>query len=218
MSRSRERASRVATLCLAASLCAAGVAAGGGDGTVREPGFFLGAGLHASLIGAEDPPPGDESGGLYFDEAGPGLSLGLGYDFTPGFALRLAIASARHGTNQPSIEAAVSTVVIEAHVRLAPREPACPYLIAGLGGAGIRVDAGGFNSEVTGGVAVLGVGLLVDLTGHLRLDLSGRLDLINWDTVKVSRELPDGSEIRLEAPVDDSGSAGKLEAGLVWKF
>ncbi|MBD3161258.1 MAG: outer membrane beta-barrel protein [Candidatus Latescibacteria bacterium] len=218
MKQTRRRAAGVAVLGVLLPLWCIGDAGAGAGRTEREAGFFLGLGIHASLIGAEDPPPGDEGAGLYFDEAGPGLSIGLGYAFTPGFALKLAVAGARHETNQPSIEAAVSTAVLEAQVRLAPREPACPYLIGGLGGAAIRVDTGGYDSEVSGGVAVLGAGMLLDLTANLHLDLSARLDLINWDTVKVIREAPGGAEVRLEAPVDDSGSAAKLEAGLVWRF
>ena len=183
-----------------------------------DRGFTLGLQYQTSMIGAEDPPADTGPNALYFDEVGHGISLVLGYRFTPSFELRLTGSTARHETTQDGVEAHYGNGVLEAHYQFVPEQQARPYLYGGLGGATIRVDTQGFESEIKGGLAVVGGGFAYSLSPHLVLDFSARLDLINWDETRVTFRGTDGSELTLEAPVDDSGSAAKLLLGLVWEF
>jgi opacity protein-like surface antigen len=192
--------------------------AGRETGWGERRGLTLGLAYQTSLIGAEDPRPGSDPRGLYFEEVGHGAALQLGYAFTPHFGLRFGLGTASHGTTQEAVEALFSRVLIEAHYRFLPRERARPYLVGGLGGASIRVDSEGYESEISGGVAVFGAGLLFNVTEHLVLDFSGRLDSVNWTETKVTVALPDGGTIELAQPVDESGSAGEFLFGVVWEF
>jgi outer membrane protein W len=173
---------------------------------------------HANLVGAEDPGPASAPDQLFIDETGQGLALLGGYAFTPHFSTRLVLGTAVHRTTQSAVEVYHSSAVVEAHYRFLPRERARPYVFGGLGGSDIRSDQEGFHVQISGGVAVLGVGMLYNLTEHLVADLTLRLDQINWTTVKVTQDLPDGSSIQLQDPIEESGSAGKLLLGLVWQF
>lgn len=183
-----------------------------------DRGFSLGIRYQTSMIGAEDPPPSGDPQGLYFEEVGHGATFVLGYTFTSSFALDLALSFARHGTTQEAVEALLSSIAFEAHYRFLPAERARPYLFGGLGGSAMRVDSEGYSNEMNGGVAVLGAGVFYCLTNHLILDFSGRLDLINWDEVKVTVAVPDGGTLELAQPVDESGSAGKFQFGFRWQF
>ncbi|MBI5710658.1 MAG: porin family protein [Candidatus Eisenbacteria bacterium] len=192
-----------------------------GNGSPRQAhqrGFSLGLQYQANFTGAEDPGPGSAPNQLFIEEAGNGLTFLGGYGFTPHFAMRLTAGTAAHRTTQAAVEVYQSSVVLEAHYRFLPGERARPYVFGGLGGTDIRADQEGFHVQTSGALAALGVGVLYDLTGHLAADLTARLDLINWNSVKVTQDLPDGSTVRLENPIQETGSAGKLMLGLVWQF
>jgi opacity protein-like surface antigen len=181
-------------------------------------GWSVGFQFLSDFIGAEDPQPGSSTDAVFVEEQGGGGVLHLGYAFTPTFALRFAVAGARHETTKEDVEIDHLSATVEAVFRFLHGERAQPYLFGGLGGATLEFNSDVFDSKTSGGVAVLGAGFQYHLTRHLSLDLAGRLDLINWDKVEVSAELPGGETIRLEDPVDESGSAGKILLGVAWNF
>ena len=184
----------------------------------QQRGFSLGIQYQANFIGAEDPGPGSAPNQLFIEEGGQGLTFLGGYAFTPRFGMRLTAGTAAHRTTQAAVEVYQSSVVLEAHYRFLPRERARPYVFGGLGGTDVRTDQQGFHVQTSGALAVLGVGVLYDLTGHLVADLTVRLDQINWNSVKVTQDLPNGASTQLESPIEETGSAGKLMLGLVWQF
>ncbi len=198
--------------------CAAVAAAGTETGWPPGRGFFFGGQYNTDLIGAEDPGPGSDPNQLFFDEVGHGLLLHVGYSVSPAVALRLAGSAARHGTTQEGVEADNGSLVLEAHYRFLPGERARPYLFGGFGGTTIRVSTGDFDTETRGGVVDLGAGIFYGLTRHLYLDLAGRLDLVNWNEIRVTKELADGTTLELKDPVDDSGSEGRFLLGILWQF
>jgi len=169
-------------------------------------------------MSAEDAGARNTPEDVFVQENGGGGLLTVGYAFTPGFALRLVAGGAAHETTRNGSEVNHVTATVEAVFRFLPGERARPYVFGGLGGADLKFTAGNLDSKVSGGAAVLGAGVVYRLTGHLGLDLGGRLDLINWDRVEVVADLPGGGTTRLENPVDDSGSAGKILLGAVWSF
>jgi opacity protein-like surface antigen len=190
------------------------------DGALRDDGrgTILGLQLQTSVIGVEERSPDAPPNQLFVDEVGGGINLILGYGFTESFALYVSVSSAGHDTSQESVRAFYSTGTLEAAYRFLPGERVRPYLLGGLGGANVRIETDDYDSEISGGVAVLQGGVLIGLSRHLLLDAGIRLDLINWNRARLTRELPSGNTIQLESPVDDSGSAGKLLLGLAWQF
>jgi opacity protein-like surface antigen len=183
----------------------------------RDHGWSLGLHIVSDHIGAEDPGSASPPEAVFVDETGGGALVSVGYAFTPSFALRFVGGSARHETTRDGVEVNHASATIEAHFRFLPGERAQPYLFGGIGGATLRFDSEALDSKVEGGLAVIGAGAIYRLTRHLSLDLAGRFDLINWNTIEVTAELPGGGELRLEDPVDESGS-GKILFGVVWNF
>lgn len=184
----------------------------------QAEGFRLGAYLNGACIGAEDPVTTADPNDLYIEEDGGGIALLVGYRFSPLFSLNLTISSAMHETTQRDIEAYYGTFMIEGHFHFLPEERVRPYVLAGLGGVGLVVDTEGYESETRGGGMDLGFGMVWNLTDHLLLDTSLRLDIIEWDEVKFTRELPGGEEIKLIDPVEEEGGAGRFQLGLTWAF
>lgn len=184
----------------------------------QDRGITVGLQYQTDIIGAEDPPAGADPNSVFVEEVGHGLSLNLGYTFTPMFALRLAMGSAIHGTNQEGVEITRGSGVLEAHLRFLPEERARPYLVGGLGGTRLVTDREAYDVETSGGVAVIGGGVLFNLTERFVLDLSTRLELINWEKVEVRMTTPGGTEVGLENPVDENGSAAIVRVGFDLQF
>ena len=208
----------LALLALAASAPGAASAAAADEAWGAERGFALGLQLQTDVIGAEDPGPNAAPDQLFIEETGHGATVHVGYTFTPAFALRWSLGVAGHGTSRDAVEAYHSSSMLEAHWRFLPHERARPYLFGGLGGAVIETDAELYDSEIRGGAAVLGLGLLYNLTRHLLLDAQGRLDFINWNEAQLQLELPQGGTLELAAPVEDDGGALKFQVGVAWQF
>jgi hypothetical protein len=172
----------------------------------------------ANWIGASEPGPGSPPGQFFIDDTGQGAIITVGYAFLPQFALRFTGGTAQHSTSRSDVSVYHSSGVLEAHYRFLPARRVRPYVFGGLGGTDLRADHEGFRVRTSGGVAVLGAGLLGNLTDHLLADLSFRADWINWNKVEVSQDLPDGSTAQLESPIEESGGAAKLLVGLLWEF
>ncbi len=216
--RGRTAMDSVLVLVLASTLGNASVARAekGEEGDrYRLGGLEVGLHYHTSWIDSEEPPPGGDSEGLYFDRMGHGITIQVGYGIDPSLGLHLTIGSADHKTNQDGVKAAHATLALELHRRFLCGGRTQPYLIGGLGAAMVRVDAEGYESEIVGGMAVFGLGLLYGLTDRLFLDASARLDLVNWNKVRVIRHLEDGGEAKLTEPLEESGTAGKIRLGIL---
>ncbi len=193
-------------------------AAAGENGWAQASGFRLGIYGSGAGIGAEDPGASDGTDDLFVDESGSGMALMVGYTVSRRVSLYLATSFSEHETNRPGLETYYTTVAIEGHFQLMPRERVRPYLMGGLGGVGLTLDAEAYDSKTSGGVATAGLGLLWNITEHLLLDTALRLDFIEWDEIEFSRELANGSEIKLQNPVDEDGGAGRFQLGLTWAF
>ncbi len=190
----------------------------GGD-WAQHRGFRFGIYASGSGINAEDPPAGGDPDQLFLEEDGGGMGFMVGYTFSRRFSLCLGVSSTRHDSSIENLEAYYATSMIEAHYQLLPRERIRPYLIGGLGGVGLAIDTKGYDSETRGGGMVLGVGMAWNLSEHLLLDTSLRLDIIEWDEVEFTRDLPSGQTVTLEDPVDEEkGGAGRVQCGFTWAF
>jgi hypothetical protein len=189
-----------------------------GPASFDEHGVQLFFHLQGGGISADDPPPGADPENVYIEEGGGGISLGVGYAFTPHFALQLALGTLLHDTSVEDLEVRHASMVVEAHYRFLAGERARPYVFGGLGGTSLEATVEEYESEANGGVAVLGAGVQVFMTRHLLLDMAGRLDLINWDRVRIRRERADGSTIELEEPIDEDGGAAQIRFGLLWQL
>jgi hypothetical protein len=218
----QQRAARAAFALTAGMiiLTAGSLATPPADGTMwsQDRGFRIGLATYGNGINAVKPPAQSGASDLYLEEGGGGMSFMVGYGFSPLFALCATMSGAVHETNRDDVDATYSSFFIEGQFRFLHRERVRPYLIAGLGGAALEVDGGGYDSETDGGGMVIGAGLLWNLTHYLVLDAALRMDAISWDKVEFTRELPGGGQIVVPDPVEKDGGAGRLQVGLTWEF
>lgn len=154
----------------------------------------------------------------HIDDMGGGLALAGGYTFTPHFHLGLTLGSARHATNVTGLDVEHGIGVFEAQYRFAPERQVTPYVAATLGGAGVRADHGADHLQISAGAAGIGAGVRVGLSTHVVMDVSGRLEAINWHDATWSHDLPDGSSVSYHGAVEESGGASRLQLGFFWDF
>jgi hypothetical protein len=181
----------------------------------QERGFSLGLKLVVDGIGVDETAdPLDPA----VDDMGGGLALVGGYSWTPNFHARLTLGSAQHGTSVSDLEVLRSFGSIEAHWRFLPDRQVCPYIFGSLGGTDLRADQGGNHVKFTGGTAGIGAGLLCGLTSRWVVDMTGRLEGINWNTAEWAVDQAGGGQLQYETGIEDSGGAARLEIGVVYQF
>ena len=186
---------------------------GGRSESSRNWGQDRGLSLYFQLLSNEVDRPNLPTGntGLLVQKEGDGVDLGLAYSFNPSFALQFSIAAASHTISGTNIDAFYSTATLEAHWRFSEQKRGRPYLFAGLGASSFDVDEDGLRLNADGGVAVLGVGYLYNLSQHLVFDAAIRADFIDWEDVQRNWGHRDRSR-------DGSDRAAKLRLGLRWDF
>lgn len=180
----------------------------------QERGFSLGLKFLVDGLGADPSPDPAE---LVVDDMGSGLALCGGYSFTPRFHVRLTVGAAQHGTAIGDLDVQRSVGTLEAHYRFMPDRQVCPYVFGSVGGTDVRADQGINHVKFSGSMAGVGAGMLVGLTRHLSMDVTGRVDGVNWDTAEWSQDLPGGT-VKYADPIEDSGGSARLELGLLWQF
>lgn len=154
----------------------------------------------------------------HIDAMGGGLALEVGYTFTPRVHLGLTLGSAQHATDVPQLKVLRTIGVIEAQYRFAPAAQVCPYMVATLGGAGVRADQGADHHTLSAGAAGIGGGVRVGLSTHLVLDVGARLEAINWKDATWTHDVAGGSTLSYHGAIEDSGGASRLQLGLGWDF
>lgn len=181
----------------------------------QDRGFEFGLKYLLDGIGADE---ADNPLSPVIDDIGSGAVVSLGYTFVPKFHLRLSLGGATHQTDFPGLEVQRSVATFEAHYRFMPDRQVCPYILGSLGGTDATADQGIDHVKFTGGMAGVGAGLLVGFTRHLSMDLTGRLDAVNWTKAEWSQDQPGGGSIHEEQVIEESGGSARLELGLVWAF
>jgi len=181
----------------------------------QSRGFSLGLRYQVDGLSVDENP---DPGQIKIEDIGAGLTLVGGYSYTPQFHTRLSIGGAQHGTNVAGLDFAHSTASLEAHFRFRPDQQVCPYLFGALGGTDVRADQGGNHVKITGGCVGVGGGLLVGLSRHIVMDVSARVEAINWDTIEWSQDQPGGGTLQYVDSVEDSGGSSRLELGFLWQF
>ena len=181
----------------------------------QDRGFEFGLKYLLDGIGADE---ADNPLSPVIDDIGSGAALSLGYTFVPRFHLRLTLGGATHQTDFPGLEVNRSVATFEAHYRFMPDRQVCPYMLGSLGGTTATADQGIDHVEFTGGMAGVGAGLLVGFTRHLSMDITGRLDAVNWTNAEWSQDQPGGGSIHEEQAIEESGGSARLELGLIWAF
>jgi Outer membrane protein beta-barrel domain len=184
----------------------------------QDKGFRLGFALNSVGVDAEKSPGDGAADDIYLEEEGGGIELSCGYSFSQLFSLNFAISGARHETNDADLDAYYTTALLEGHFRFMPDSRVRPYLVAAIGGAALNLDNDDYTTKTEGGVFGLGLGMLWNLTDHLLLDTSLRLDMIDWEDREFKKELPGGQELVLAEPVDDESGAGRFQLGLTYAF
>lgn len=209
---------RLRTAALAALVAALTVArahaAGAEPEWGQDRGFSLGVQFMVDGLGTEAGTPVSP----VIDDMGSGLLLQGGYAFTPHFFTRVTLGGARHRTEVPGLNVQHSVGTIEAHYRFTPQRQVCPYVFGSLGGTDVRADQGRDHLKFTGATAGLGAGMLVGLTPRLGMDLTLRLEGVNWTKAEYSQDQPDGTTVKIEDAVEETGASTRLEIGFVWQF
>ena len=180
-------------------------------------GFFVGLDLHSSHIGAEERTEASPDNSVYVDEVGGGISLSLGYGFTPSFPLRLRMSFAGHETSDPAVDVTYASAVIEAAYLFRKGEQTRPYIFGGLGGFNLESRQDFFIYDTSGPGTVFGGGLLYFATPNFSLDFALRLEFINWEQV-VAKTVIGGTTFEVETPIDENGSSGKIIFGASYWF
>lgn len=181
-------------------------------------GWYVGVGLNASVVGANDPPDNAPSLSPFVKEEGGGLALTGAYGFTPGFAVRVVLNAAEHETTDPEVTVLFSGVTLEGAWYFNAGGALRPYLFGGVGGYELKSRRAGFRYRTTGPGTTLGLGALWFLGEHFALEAAVRADLIRWQESSAETDLADGGTVRVSAPLDEQGSAAKLLLGAGWWF
>jgi hypothetical protein len=180
-------------------------------------GFLLGLDLHYSKIGAEEESESSGDNSVFVDEDGGGVTILVGYGFTPSFALRLAGSASNHETSDSDVEVIYSNSLIEAMYIFREAAPLRPYILGGIGGARLESRDDPFRYETTGSCADLGFGFLYFTGEHFAIESALRLEFVNWDKATASLETDHGT-VTVETPVEDEGSALKVLFGVNYWF
>ncbi len=197
------------------ALTAAPASAGESHTWGQARGFSVGL---VALVDGMSIGDGTDPNSPHIDAMGGGLALAGAYTFTPHFHLGLTLGSAQHATNLADLDVLHGIGVFEAQYRFAPERQVVPYLAATIGGASVRADHAADHIEVSAGAVGLGAGLRVGLSTHVTMDLSGRLEAINWNDATWSHDLPDGSTVSYHGAIEESGGASRLQLGFFWDF
>lgn len=204
-------------IALAAGLFGTVAVAFPGSARADTEGFLLGLDLHYSKIGTEEASDTSPENSVFVDSDGGGVTLLLGYGFTPSFALRFALSGSNHETSDSDVDVAYANALIEAMYVFRPGEMFRPYLLGGIGASSLESRQDPFRYETTGSCASLGVGLLYFVNEYFAFDAAGRLEFVTWEKASATLDTDHG-DITVETPVDDEGSAGKIFLGVNYWF
>lgn len=189
-------------------------AAGAG---AEPPGFMIGLDLHTSHIGAEKETVDSPDNSVFVDETGGGVALRFGYLWAPGFFLRLSMTASGHDTNKSDVDVIYSRGTVDAGYLFRDGEEVRPYLYGGIGGFNLQSRQDNWKYDTSGPGAVLGGGIYWFATPSFALDFGGTLEFMNWEQTRSEVEIGN-STIVVETPVDQDGSAAKIEFGASYWF
>ncbi len=178
-----------------------------------QRGFQLGIQFGRTALGGRT--ESGSEGDLVIERRGTTAALRVGYQFTPQVALTLDMSGSSHPTNFNLEPANYVSMGLELRYQFVTGSRLQPFVMGGLGVSAVVFYGTGFESRITGVVALLGGGLQLHLSRHWRVELAARGDFINWSRREFLR-LSDGE--RLSDPVSAEGSAARLGLGLVWAF
>lgn len=202
---------------LSAALAALVLAASPHFAAAATDGFFVGAALHSSHIGAQDPIDDPAPGSVFVDENGAGLSLSVGHGISTEVPIRLVLSGGEHKTTDPDVDFRMASLTLEIAYLFNGGQPLRPYLFGGVGVFAIESQRDALRFETTGPGGVFGGGLLYFVSEHFAFDLALRGELINWKRSRAELILPGGSAAVVQTPIEEKGSAAKfMFGGSVW--
>ncbi len=183
--------------------------------TIAEAGdrWLLGLDGLSSHVGDND-----EEDIVSIEETAGGGALQFGYFLNPNFMLRIYGGGANHATSDSGLEIVFAGGLFEAVYMFRAERAWRPYVFGGLGGFSIESQQESLTYEATGAGVSFGLGACYALGRTVHLHGSMRLEAVNWEQVSVTYTLPDGTDLAVETPVEDSGLASKLTLGLVFRL
>ncbi|MFH1278224.1 MAG: outer membrane beta-barrel protein [Candidatus Eisenbacteria bacterium] len=197
---------------IAALLTASSIA---GPAAAKPPGFILGLDLHTSHIGVEEKTDTSPDNSVFVDETGGGLGLILGYAFTPSFFLRFHLSGSGHETNRNDVDVAYANGTVEAGYLFREGKEVRPFFYGGIGGFALESRHDDWRYETSGPGTAFGGGVFWFLTPNSALDFGARLEFMNWERTMAEVKVGDAT-VTVETPVDENGSAAKIDIG--WSY
>ena len=136
-----------------------------------RPGFYVSIGAVGARLDldVEDTLAFDALG-IDVRERGSGGFVQVGYSFAPGFALELSVTTTEHETGRDDVQARFYQLQLDAVAPVARSGRLVPYVVGGLGGAGLELHGAGIDDTTLSGVqANFGAGLEVHVSRHTAL-------------------------------------------------
>ena len=197
------RTSSLTALALATALTASQVAAGDR--------WLIGLDGLSSHI--ED---NNDEDSISVDEKASGGALQIGYRFSPNFMLRIYGGTADHPTSDPKVDIRFGGGLFEGVYLYRDGQSLRPYMFGGVGGFGLESQQASLLYKAEGAGVSFGGGLHYLVSRRVSLHGSLRLEAVNWNTVSVTYTAPDGGELAVETPVEESGFASKVTFGVAF--
>jgi hypothetical protein len=153
-----------------------------------RPGFYLSlGGVGTDLRLDLEDPAFFTSLGLEVNRIGDGGFIQAGYGFGRGFALELAVVNTVHTTGRTDVDAHFTRLRLDAVAPLIRNGRLQPFLVGGIGAAGLSFTGTGVNDTiVSGALADMGVGLDLHFWRHFAIAATYRYGLVNFREKTVS--------------------------------
>ncbi len=152
------------------------------------------------------------------EEVADGGALQVGWMASPNIQLRLYSGAAEHSSADDERTFRYGAGTIDLVYLFRRGATFRPYLAGGLGGFHIESQTDAVRFESDGAGTAFGAGFHLHLNRRLALHGQLRLETVNWETNRAIAVMPDGSEVTVETPVEDSGASGKASIGGMFWF
>jgi len=149
--------------------------------------------------------------GIKLGTNGVGGELIAGYRFGPNLSLDLRIAGSELDSGAYGVDAGYGSATLQLVGFLRPGEKVQPYVVGGIGGAGIVLDGGDFDEEsLEGSIVSLGVGVDVWASQRWVLGFDYRGSTIDLEATTIERS--DAPDLAFD------GNGISHEIGFRWGF
>jgi len=150
------------------------------------------------------------------EEKASGGAVQIGYRLSPNFMLRIYGGGVDHPTSDPEVDIRFVSGLFEGVYLFREGQSFRPYMFGGTGGFTLESQQESLLYKAEGWGVSFGGGAHYLVSSRVSLHGSLRLEAVNWNKVSVTYTAPDGSELAVETPVEESGFASKVTLGVAF--